>query len=93
MSQLFKSFDIIAFNETRLDLSISDGEVKIYGYDLIRKDRTRKGGGVCIFLRSSINYQNRSDLVPNDLEGVCLKIPMSLLGIERQKKLCPKLQF
>ena len=87
MSQLFKSFDIIAFNETWLDLSISDGEVKIYGYDLIRKDRTRKGGGVCIFLRSSINYQNRSDLVPNDLEGVCLKIPMSLLGIERQKKL------
>ena len=74
MSQLFKSFDIIAFNETRLDLSISDGEVKIYGYDLIRKDRTRKGGGVCIFLRSSINCQNRSDLVPNDLEGVYLKI-------------------
>ena len=31
MSQLFKSFDIIAFNETRLDLSISDGEVKTYG--------------------------------------------------------------
>ena len=29
---------------------------------------------VCIFLRSSINYQNRSDLVPNDLEGVCLEI-------------------
>ena len=72
--ELFKSFDIIAFNETRLDLSMSDGEVKIYGYDLIRKDRTRKGGGVYIFLRSSINYQNRSDLVPNDLEGVCLKI-------------------
>ena len=43
MSELFKSFDIIALNETRLDLSISDGEVKIYGYDLIRKDRSRKG--------------------------------------------------
>lgn len=75
MSKLFKSFDIIAFNETRLDLSTSDGEVKIYGYNFkIRKDRSRKGGGVCIFLRSSISYQNRSDLVPNDLEGVCLKI-------------------
>ena len=68
MSKLFKSFDIIAFNETRLDLSTSDGEVKIYGYNFkIRKDRSRKGG-------SSISYQNRSDLVPNDLEGVCLKI-------------------
>lgn len=74
MSELFKSFDIIAFNETRLDLSTSDGEVKIYGYDLIRKDRSRKGGGVCIFLRSSISCQNRSDLVHNDLEGVCLEI-------------------
>jgi len=72
MSEL--SFNIIAFNETRLDPSTSDGEVKIYGYDLIRKDRSRKGGGVCTLLRSSISYQNRSDLVPNDLEGVCLEI-------------------
>ena len=74
MSESLKSFDIIAFNETRLDPSISDGEVKICGYDLIRKDRSRKGGGVCNFLRSSINYQNRSDLVSNDLEDVCLEI-------------------
>ena len=48
MSESFKSFDIIAFNGTRLDSSISDGEVKICGYDLIRKDRSRKGGSVCI---------------------------------------------
>ena len=50
MSESFKSFDIIAFNATRLDPSISDGEVKICGFDLIRKDRSRKGGGVCILL-------------------------------------------
>ena len=48
MSESFQSFDIIAFNETRLDPSISDGEVKICGDDLSRKDRSRKGGGVCI---------------------------------------------
>ena len=48
MSELFKSFDIIAFNETRLDLSTSDGEVKIYGYNLIRKDRSRKEGAVFV---------------------------------------------
>lgn len=48
MSELFKSFDIIAFNETRLHLSTSDGEVKIYGYNLIRKDRSRKEGAVFV---------------------------------------------
>ena len=69
MSKSFKSFDIIAFNGTRLDSSISDAEVKVCGYDLIRKDRSRKGGSVC-----SITYQNRSDLVPNDLGDVCLEI-------------------
>ena len=66
--------ELLGLSATELEISISDGEVKIYGYHLIRKDRSRKGGGVCIFLRSSINYQNRSDLVPNDLEGVCLEI-------------------
>lgn len=66
--------DLIAFNETRLDPSIADGQVKICGYEIIRKDRSRRGGGVRIFLRSSINYRNRADLIPSDLEGVCLEI-------------------
>ena len=43
-------------------------------YDIIRKDRSRNGGGVCIFLHSSINYKIRSDLISNDLEAVCVEI-------------------
>ena len=42
--------------------------------DIIRKDRSRRGGGVCVYLRSSINYKTRNDLVPDDLEAVCLEI-------------------
>ena len=61
VSELFKSLDLFAFNETRLDSTISDGEVKICGYDLVRKDRCRNGGGVCTYLRSSINYKIRND--------------------------------
>ena len=62
MSELFKSFDIIAFNETRLDLSTSDGEVKIYGYNLIRKDRSRKegGGGGCLYLSAKFDQLPKS---------------------------------
>ena len=43
-----KKIDILALNETRLDPSISDGLVSVDGYDLIRADRNRNGGGVCM---------------------------------------------
>ena len=55
-----KNIDLIAFNETRLDLNISDGLIHIDGYEVVRKDRSRNGGGVCIYLRSSINYKTRN---------------------------------
>ncbi len=61
-------------NETRLDPSIPDGLVKIHGYDIVRNDRSRRGGGVCIYLRSTINYKIRSDLVPDGIEAICLEI-------------------
>jgi hypothetical protein len=73
ISKLFMYFDRFALNETRLDSSISDGLVNIYGYDIIRKARTRRGGGVCVYFRSSINYKTRNDLVPDGLEAVSVR--------------------
>ena len=43
-----KYIDLIGFNETRLDLNISDNMIDLNGYDIVRKDRSRNGGGVCI---------------------------------------------
>jgi hypothetical protein len=48
-----KQIDLIGFNETRLDSNISDSMIDLHGYDIVRKDRSRNGGGVCIYLRSS----------------------------------------
>ena len=48
--------DLLAVNETRLDSTITDNLVHIDGYSIIRKDRNRNGGGVCIYLRSNIKY-------------------------------------
>ena len=45
-------FDILTLNETRLDGSILDCEVQIPGYDIIRSDRNRYGGGVAIYIRT-----------------------------------------
>ena len=40
------SFEILCINESRLDNSIYDTEVEIDGYEIVRKDRNRNGGGV-----------------------------------------------
>ena len=51
--------DILAINETKLDVSICDNEVTVDGYNIIRRDRLtngRSGGGFCFYIRSKINY-------------------------------------
>ena len=69
-----KPFDIFTLNETRLDNTVSDSEVKISGYDIVRRDRNRNGGGVAMYIRSNISFINRNDLVPDVLEQICVEI-------------------
>ena len=45
-----KPFDILTLNQTRLDDSILDSEIKISGYDIICRDRNRYGGGVAMYI-------------------------------------------
>jgi hypothetical protein len=47
-------FDIFALNETRLDDNISNQDMFIHNYDLIRADRSRTGGGVCLYVRNPL---------------------------------------
>ena len=69
---------LLAINETRVDGSISDQDVKVEGYDVIRCDRTvnagRFGGGVCFYIRSDINYVVRKDLDDQLLEILSIEI-------------------
>ena len=64
-------FDIFAINESKIDESIPDNEISIPGYNLIRKDRNRAGGGVVLYIRDNIPFSDRKDLVPSSLEIVC----------------------
>ena len=67
-------FEIISVNETMLNLSVSNQEIKINGYDIVRKDRNRHGGGVAIYIRTSINFIIRDDLTDDNLETITLEI-------------------
>ncbi len=55
-------FDILAINETKLDSSISDSEIYINGYIIIRKDRNRNGGRIAIYIKNNIFHFERVDL-------------------------------
>ena len=66
--------EVLAINESKLDDTISDTEVYIPGYIIIRKDRSRSGGGVALYIRENLWYTNRIDLVPDTLEMICVEI-------------------
>ena len=69
--------DILAINETKLDLSISNNEINITGYDIVRLDRAfngRSGGGVCLYIRSNLNFTICEDLNNEDLELLIVEI-------------------
>ena len=67
-------FDVLALHETRLDKNISNQYMFIQNYDLIRADRSRSGGGVCLYVMNSNNYLNRNDLIGDNLEAICIEI-------------------
>ena len=85
-------FDILTLNETRLDCSILDCEVQIPGYDIIRSDRNRYGGGVAIYIRTVTPYIIRKDLLQDTLELLSIEVIgnlrvnqcLSQLGIDHQ---------
>ena len=54
---------VLAVSETWLDGSVTDAEIELVGYTVVRKDRNRNGGGVCLYVRSDISYNPRTDLL------------------------------
>ena len=57
---------VTCLSETWLDDSVSDGEILFDEFCLIRRDRNRTGGGVCMYILSDLCFSQRNDL---DSEG------------------------
>ena len=56
-------FDIIGISETKLDANIADKTITFQGYHPpFRKDRNRRGGGVCLYVNENIPTKRRIDL-------------------------------
>ena len=64
---------VIGIFESKLDESITNSEILIDNHDLLRCDRSRKGGGVACCIRNDLSYTQKN-LLPNDTENVFFEI-------------------
>jgi hypothetical protein len=47
--------DILCLNETKIDENIKDVDIAMPGFSIFRRDRNKHGGGVLIYVSSSLN--------------------------------------
>ena len=52
---------VIGITESKLGGTVLDGEINIDGYEVIRSDRNRHGGGLACYVRNDISFNIRSD--------------------------------
>ena len=64
---------VIGITESKLDGSVLDGEINIDGYELVRSDRNRHGGGVACYIRNDISFSVRGDF-SSEIENIFLDI-------------------
>lgn len=75
-------YNVIALTETWLNGSINNNEFISDRYSVYRKDREqssvkeKRGGGVLIAIRTEIHSELYTNDKMNDLEAVCVKIPL-----------------
>lgn len=77
-------FDVFAITESHLKSDISDGEISIDRYNVLRRDRTnRKGGGCTVYYRKTLKAIRRMDLEEHNIEMICLQVKASSRDILR----------
>ena len=67
---------IIGITESKLDHTVSDLEVNLPGYDILRCDRNRNGGGVACYIRKDLCFNTRA-LNCKEIENIIFDIFLS----------------
>ena len=64
---------ILGITESKLDSSVTNAEVNINGYSIIRNDRNRNGGGVACYIRNDLCF-NIKNIFSNSIEHAFFEI-------------------
>jgi len=68
------TFDIIGVNETFCDDTVKDSGVSLDGFNILRKDRNRDGGGVALYINQCLDFKRRDDLCDDSVECIWVEI-------------------
>ena len=49
-------------SQTKLDNTVLSCELEIEGYNLVRLDRSRRGGGVASFVKNSVSFKQKANI-------------------------------
>ena len=67
------NISVLGITETNLDNSVSNQELKIDGYNLLRSDRNKNGGGVACYIKNNVAH-NRKLSISEKIENIVLDI-------------------
>ena len=74
-----RDYDIIAITETWLSNHIYTNKTISHGYNALRKDRDRRGGGVILAFRDTILFKKL--LTPSELEILSAEITVNNVNL------------
>ena len=79
-----RSLDVLAVTESKLDSCITDAEIHINGYTVVRRDRNRHGGGVLLYIKDKWTVTNvcpREDFEMITVDIKLLNSPKITVGV------------
>ena len=68
------SIDVLCICESWLDDSVTNNDVFVDGYVIVRKDRNRSGGGVLMFIKDSFDFETINCDTSDNVECIFVKI-------------------
>ena len=75
LSDLSESYHIPCFSETHLDANVDTSSLAIEGFDTpTRKDRSRNGGGIMVYVSELLKYKRGEDLENNRFETIWMEV-------------------
>ena len=81
------SLDVFIVSETWLS-KVTDAEITIPGYSVVRKERNSRGGGVAMFIRDGIPFKTRMDITDNNTNCESLLIEINRHKYKKQFVCC-----
>ena len=64
---------VAEITEAKLDSTVYDSEVTVDGFNIVRNDRNRNGGGVACYIRNNICF-NRKNCLSDNIENIFIDL-------------------